>query len=161
MTTHASGAKLAQADLNASGLRVAVIASRFNHFLVEKLVDGAVDALVRHGAKAEDQSVIWVPGAWELPVVTQRIARSRKFDAIVCVGVLIKGSTHHFDFVANEASKGIAQVSLETSVPVTMGILTTDTLAQAIERAGTTMGNQGWNASLAAIEVANLFRQLD
>ena len=153
--------KTISVNLDASGLKVAIVASRFNQFLVEKLVVGALDALVRHGAKKSEQSIIWVPGAWEIPVVTQRIARQRQFNAIVCVGALIKGSTHHFDFVANEACKGIGQIALETGVPITMGILTTDSLTQAIERSGTTMGNQGYHAAMAAIEVSNIFRQID
>ena len=153
--------KTISAPLDASGLKVAIVASRFNQFLVEKLVEGALDALLRHGARKSDLSIIWVPGAWEIPVVTQRIARQHQFNAIVCVGVLIKGSTHHFDMVANEACKGIGQIALETGVPVTMGILTTDSLTQAIERCGTTMGNKGYSAAMAAIEVANIFRPID
>lgn len=149
------------ASLNASGLKIGIIASRFNHLLVEKLVDGALDAIVRHGGAAEDQTVAWVPGAWEIPLMAKKMAQSRQYDAIVCIGAIIKGSTYHFDYIAGEAVKGIAQVSIETGVPLTMGILTTDTLAQAIERSGTTMGNQGFSAALAAIELCNLIRQVE
>ena len=148
-----------ESNFNAQGLRCAIVASRFNQFLVEKLTEGALDALCRNGAKSEDQTLAWVPGAWEIPVVVKRLALSKKYDAIICVGVVLKGITSHFDYVAGEACKGIANISLETGVPVTMGIVTADTLTQAIERSGTTAGNYGWNAAMAAIEVANLFRQ--
>lgn len=148
-------------SLNASNLKFAIIASRFNQFIVEKLANGALDALTKHGATRSDQALLWVPGAWEIPVVTKKAARSGQFDAIICVGALIKGSTYHFDYVANETCKGIAQIALETGVPVTMGILTTDTLEQAIERSGATMGNSGFNAAAAAIETINLLRQLE
>jgi 6,7-dimethyl-8-ribityllumazine synthase len=153
--------KIISASLDASGLKFAIVASRFNQFLVERLVEGAQDALVRHGAKINDLTIVWVPGAWEIPVVTQRIARQRQFNGIVCVGVLIKGSTYHFDMIANEACNGIGQIALENGIPIAMGILTTDSLTQAIERSGTTMGNQGYSAAMAAIEVANIFRQID
>jgi 6,7-dimethyl-8-ribityllumazine synthase len=153
--------KTLTAHLNASGLKIGIIASRFNHMLVEKLVDGAMDALERHGAKLADQTVAWVPGAWEIPVVAQKMARSKRFDGIICIGAVIKGSTNHYEHVAGESVKGIAQVSLETSVPLTMGMLTTDTLAQAIERSGTTAGNQGFAAAMAVIELCNLVRQVE
>lgn len=150
-----------EANLDARGLKCAIIASRFNHFIVEKLVDGALDALTRHGASGDAQQVVWVPGSWEIPLVAQRIAGKGGFDAIICVGAVIRGGTAHFDYVAGEVSKGIAQVSLDAKLPVTMGILTTDNLEQSIERAGSKMGNKGFEAAVAAIEMANLLRVLD
>ena len=149
------------AQMNAAGLKIGIVASRFNHLLVEKLVEGAVDALLRHGALKQDLTVAWVPGAWEIPLVAKKMAQSRKYDGIICVGVVIKGSTYHFDYVAGEAVKGIAQVSLETGVPLTFGMLTTENLAQALERSGATMGNQGHSAAVAVIELCNLIRQIE
>jgi 6,7-dimethyl-8-ribityllumazine synthase len=154
-------AEIISAGLSAQGLKCALVASRFNALFVEKLVDGALDALVRHGANGADQAVAWVPGSWEIPLAAQRLAKSGRFDAIICLGAVIRGSTPHFDFVASECAKGISQVSLQTGVPVAMGILTTDTLEQAIERSGTKMGNKGWEAAAAAIEMANLLPRLD
>lgn len=150
-----------EAPLVATGLRCAIVASRFNHFIVEKLVDGAMDALIRHGGNGEAQTVVWVPGSWEIPLVAKRLVKRGKFDAVICVGAVIRGGTAHFDYVAGEVSKGIAQVSMESDVPVTMGILTTDNLEQSIERAGSKMGNKGWEAATAAIEMANLMRLID
>jgi len=152
--------KILQGNLNAQGLKIAIVASRFNQMIVDKLVDGALHALTQHGAHHEQQTILWVPGAWEIPVAAQRCAKSRQFDAIICVGALIKGSTYHFEYVASEACKGIAAIALETGVPVTMGILTTNSLTQAIERSGATMGNIGYNAAMAAIETTNLLRQI-
>lgn len=149
-----------EATLDAKGLRCAVVASRFNHFIVEKLVDGAIDALIRHGADGSEQLVTWVPGSWEIPLAAKKLAKRGDLDAIICVGAVIRGGTAHFDYVAGEVSKGIAQVSMECEVPVTMGILTTDNLEQSIERAGSKMGNKGWEAAAAAIEMANLNRLL-
>lgn len=154
-------ANVIEATLDATGLRCAIVASRFNHFLVEKLVGGASDALARHGANPSDQTLIWVPGSWEIPLACQQVAASKKYDAIIAVGAVIRGGTPHFDYVAGEVSKGIAQVSLATGLPITMGILTTDSLEQAIERAGTKMGNKGWEATTAAIEMVNLRKQLE
>ena len=153
--------KVIEATLDASGMTCAIVASRFNHFLVEKLVGGATDALARHGANPADQSLIWVPGSWEIPLACQRIAAAKKVDAIIAVGAVIRGGTPHFDYVAGEVSKGIAQVSLAHSLVITMGILTTDSLEQAIERSGTKMGNKGWEAATAAIEMVNLSKQLE
>lgn len=150
-----------EANLNSCGIRAAVIASRFNHFVVEKLAAGAIDGLVRHGADAGAQTIIWVPGAWELPLIAQKAARLKRFDAIICVGAIIKGETSHFDFVANYACSKIAQISLETGLPVTLGVLTVDNLEQAIDRSGGKMGNQGYNAALAAIECVNLLKTLE
>jgi 6,7-dimethyl-8-ribityllumazine synthase len=152
--------KVIEATLDATGLTCAIVASRFNHFLVEKLVGGATDALARHGATPGDQSLVWVPGSWEIPLACQQIAAAKKVDAIIAVGAVIRGGTPHFDYVAGEVSKGIAQVSLAHGMVITMGILTTDSLEQAIERSGTKMGNKGWEAATAAIEMVNLSKQL-
>ena len=154
------GAKVIEAGLHAKGMKTAIIASRFNNFIVEKLVDGAIDALVRHGADVADQTVVWVPGAWEVPLAAQQLAKRGGIDAIVAVGAVIKGGTPHFDFVAAEVGKGIAQVSLQSGLPITNGVLTTNTLEQSIERAGSKMGNKGWEAATAAIEMVNLVRAL-
>jgi 6,7-dimethyl-8-ribityllumazine synthase len=144
-----------------AGARFAVVASRFNHFVVDRLVEGAIDALVRHGAKAEAITVVRVPGAWELPAAVRRIAASKKVDAVVALGAVIRGSTPHFDYVAGEAAGGLASLSSAGSVPVAFGVLTTETVEQAVERAGTKSGNKGWDAALSAIEMVTLFRALD
>ena len=145
-----------EAGLVAEGKRFGIIASRFNDFITDRLVGGAVDALTRSGALDADIDVVKVPGAFEIPMVAQRMARSKKYHAVICLGAVIRGATPHFDYVCAEASKGIAQVSMETEVPVIFGIVTTDTIEQAIERAGTKAGNKGWSAAVAAIEMANL-----
>jgi 6,7-dimethyl-8-ribityllumazine synthase len=149
------------ASLDAAGLKTAIVASRFNHFIVEKLVGGALDGLVRHGADPSDQIVAWTPGALEIPVVAARFAKAAKVDAIICVGAVIRGGTAHFDYVAGEVSKGIGHITLESGIPVTMGVLTCDTLEQAIDRAGAKHGNKGYEAALAALEAANLLRLID
>ncbi|MGH2757884.1 MAG: 6,7-dimethyl-8-ribityllumazine synthase [Actinomycetota bacterium] len=141
-------------------LRVAVVTSRFNEALVERLVDGAIDCLARHGVPDEYISMTWVPGAFELPVAAKRIAASGEVDAVVCVGAVVRGETPHFDFVAGAAAHGITNAALETGVPITFGVLTTDDVDQASERAGGKMGNKGAEAALAAIEMANLFAAL-
>ena len=146
--------------LDAAGLRVAVVVSRFNELITRQLLEGARDGLRRHGADEETLSVVWVPGAFEIPPVAQRLARSSAFDAVVCLGAVIRGATPHFDHVANQTAAGIARAAQETGVPVIFGILTTDTIEQAIERAGTKAGNKGFDAAVAAIEMANLLRQL-
>jgi 6,7-dimethyl-8-ribityllumazine synthase len=146
--------------LDAAGLRVAVVVSRFNELITRQLLEGARDGLRRHGADEETLSVVWVPGAFEIPPVAQRLARSGAFDAVVCLGAVIRGATPHFDHVANQTAAGIARAAQETGVPVIFGILTTDTIEQAIERAGTKAGNKGFDAAVAAIEMANLLRQL-
>ena len=146
--------------LDAAGLRVAVVVSRFNELITRQLLEGARDGLRRHGADEETLSVVWVPGAFEIPPVAQRLARSGAFDAVVCLGAVIRGATPHFDHVANQTAAGIARAAQETGVPVIFGILTTDTIDQAIERAGTKAGNKGFDAAVAAIEMANLLRQL-
>jgi 6,7-dimethyl-8-ribityllumazine synthase len=142
------------------GARFALIASRFNSFIVERLVEGAVDSLVRHGAKKKSLTLYRVPGAWELPLVAARVAEKKEHDAIIVVGALIRGSTPHFDYIAAEVSKGLASVSMQTGVPISFGVLTTDTIEQAVERAGTKAGNKGAEAAAAAIELASLMGQL-
>ena len=143
------------------GARFAIIAARFNHFIVDRLVEGAVDALVRHGAEAANITIVRVPGAWEIPVIASRIAQKKTVDAIVAVGAVIRGSTPHFDHVAGEVSKGVASVSLATGVPIAFGVLTTDSIEQAVERAGTKAGNKGWDAAVTAIEMVGLRRAID
>jgi 6,7-dimethyl-8-ribityllumazine synthase len=143
------------------GARFAIVASRFNHFVVDRLVEGAVDALVRHGAEAQNVTVVRVPGAWELPIAVRRLAASKKVDAVIALGAVIRGSTPHFDYVAGEAAKGIGAAAAGGDVPVSFGVLTTDTIEQAVERAGTKQGNKGWDAALSAIEMVALARALD
>jgi len=143
------------------GAKFGIVASRFNHFIVDHLVGGAVDALARHGAEEANVSIIRVPGAWEIPVVVQRLAKARKVDAIISLAAVIRGSKPHFDYVAGEVSKGCAMVSLQTGIPVSFGVLTTDTIEQAIERAGTKAGNKGWDAACGAIEMVSLERALE
>lgn len=142
------------------GAKFAIVASRFNAFIVERLVEGAVDALVRHGADAKNVSVVRVPGAWEIPLVCQRLAKSGKLDAIIAVGAVIRGSTPHFDHVANAVSKGVAQATLDSGVPIAFGVLTTDSIEQAVERAGTKAGNKGFDAGVTAIEMVSLGKAL-
>jgi len=149
-----------EGQLNAKGLRVALVVSRFNEFLVDKLVAGARDCLQRHGADEAALTEIRVPGSFELPFAAKLAAESGRYDAIICLGAVIRGGTPHFEFIAAEAAKGIAQVGLASGVPTLFGVLTTDTLEQAIERAGTKSGNKGWDAALAAIELADLRRRL-
>ena len=152
--------KTIEGKLIATGLKVGIVASRFNEFITGKLLGGAEDAFIRHGGKADDIEVAWVPGAFEIPLIAQKMAASKKYDAIVCVGAVIRGSTPHFDMVANESVKGIAQAGLQNGIPVIYGVLTTDSIEQAIERAGTKAGNKGFDAMTAAIEMANLVQQL-
>lgn len=148
-----------------AGAKFAIVASRFNHFIVDRLVEGATDALVRHGADAANVTIVRVPGAWEVPIAVRHIAEAKdkkgpKVDAILALAAVIRGATPHFDYVAAEVSKGVAQVSMTTGVPVAFGVLTTDTIEQAIERAGTKAGNKGWDAAVSAIEMVSLFRGL-
>lgn len=147
--------------LLAEGMRFGIVASRFNEFITNKLLSGALDALIRHGAGEEDISVAWVPGTFEIPMTAQRMAKSGKYDAIICLGAVIRGATPHFDYVAAEASKGIAQVGLSTGVPTIFGVLTTESIEQAIERAGTKIGNKGSDAAVSAIEMVDLLRNMD
>jgi 6,7-dimethyl-8-ribityllumazine synthase len=143
------------------GRRLAVVASRFNNVITEKLVDGALDALVRHGVSADDVDVVWVPGAWELPSAARHLLASDRYSALVCVGAVIRGETPHFDYVAGEASRGLAVASAEFDIPIGFGLLTCDDNAQAEARAGGAHGNKGWDAALAALEMADLFDRLD
>ncbi len=140
------------------GIKIGIIASRFNEFITSKLVSGAQDCLTRHGVADDDISVAWVPGAFEIPVIAKKMAASGKYDAVICVGAVIRGATSHYDYVCNEVSKGIAAVSLETGLPVLFGILTTDTIEQAIERAGTKAGNKGTDCAMSALEMVNLIK---
>jgi 6,7-dimethyl-8-ribityllumazine synthase len=147
--------------LSAEGFRFAIIVSRFNDFICSRLAEGAMDALLRHGADAEALKIVKVPGAFEIPLVAKRLSLSGHYDAVICLGAVIRGATSHFEYVAAEVSKGIASVALETDVPITFGILTTDNLEQAIERAGSKAGNKGFEAAMVAIEMANLLKKLE
>ncbi len=150
-----------EGELKAEGFRFGVVASRFNHLLVDRLVEGALDCILRHGGRREDITIVRVPGSWEIPVVVKRLLKREDIDAVIALGVLIRGSTPHFEYIAAEVSKGLASVSLELGKPVSFGIITADTLEQAVERAGTKMGNKGWESALSAIEMVNLIRKLD
>lgn len=152
--------KIFEGKLLAQELRFGIIVSRFNDFIGERLLGGALDALKRSGADEKNVAVFKVPGAFEIPLLAKKVAGTGHYDALICLGAVIRGSTPHFDYVANEVSKGIASVSLETGVPVSFGVLTTDTIEQAIERAGTKAGNKGWDAAISAIEMANLIKQI-
>ena len=149
-----------QGNLVATNLKVAVVVARFNEFITSKLLGGAKDALIRHGAQEADIHTIWVPGAFEIPLIAQKAAQSGKYDAIICLGTVIRGSTPHFDYVCAEVSKGVAQTSLKFNIPVAFGVLTTENIEQAIERAGTKAGNKGYDGAVSAIEIANLLKQL-
>ena len=144
-----------------SGIKVGVVASRFNEFITSKLVAGAMDGLIRQDVNEDDVDVAWVPGAFEVPLIAKKMAGSGKYDAVICVGAVIRGSTSHYDYVCSEVSKGIASVSLSSGIPVMFGILTTDTIEQAIERAGTKAGNKGYDCALGAIEMVNLIREIE
>lgn len=150
-----------EVTLNGTGLKVGVVVARWNDFITSKLLAGAEDCLVRHDVATQDIDVAWVPGAYEIPLVAKKLATSKKYDAVVCLGAVIRGSTPHFDYVAGEVSKGIAKVSHETEVPVIFGVVTTDTIEQAVERAGTKAGNKGWEAALSAIEMAKLVKKFE
>lgn len=154
-------AKVFEGKLLAEGMTFGIIASRFNEFITNKLLSGAIDSLVRHGASEENISIAWVPGTFEIPMTALKLAKSGKYDAIICLGAVIRGSTPHFDYVAAEASKGIAQVGFSTGVPTIFGVLTTENIEQAIERAGTKIGNKGSDAAVSAIEMVNLLRNID
>ncbi len=147
-----------EGTLLGKGLKFGVVASRFNEFITQKLLAGAQDALLRHGVAENDIEVAWVPGSFEIPLIANKMAQSRKYDAVICLGTVIRGSTPHFEYIASEASKGIARIGLDTGVPVLFGIITADTIEQAIERAGTKMGNKGFDAAVDAIEMANLVK---
>ncbi|MGI6294885.1 MAG: 6,7-dimethyl-8-ribityllumazine synthase [Armatimonadota bacterium] len=149
-----------EGQLVAKDLKIGIVASRFNEFITNKLVEGAIDALTRHGVEDSDIAVAWVPGAFEIPMVARKLAESGKCDAVICLGAVIRGSTPHFDYVAAEVSKGVAQVGMNTGVPTIFGVITTDNIEQAIERAGTKAGNKGFEAGESAIEMVNLFRSM-
>lgn len=149
-----------EGNLIAQGLKIGIAAARFNEFIVSKLVSGAEDGLQRHGVKESDIDLAWVPGAYELPLAAKKMAKSGKYDAVICLGAVIRGSTPHFDYVCAEVSKGVANVSLDSEVPVIFGVITTDSIEQAIERAGTKAGNKGFDAASTAIEMANLLKQI-
>lgn len=146
--------------LDGSGKRFGLVASRFNELITRKLVEGAMDCLIRHNVNKDAITIVWVPGAFEIPLAAQKMARSKQYDAVVCLGAVIRGGTPHFDYVAAEVSKGIAKVALDEAMPVIFGVLTTDTIEQAVERAGTKAGNKGWDAALGAIEMVDLFSKL-
>lgn len=158
--TQTNGFNYIEGNLIADNLKVAIVVGRFNDFITMRLLDGAKDSLIRHGVKASDVTISFVPGAFELPLVAKKLAASKKYDAVIALGAVIRGSTPHFDYVCNEAAKGIAQASMQTEVPIIFGVLTTDSIEQAIERAGTKAGNKGWEAAVTAIEMANILKQL-
>ncbi|MBI5117973.1 6,7-dimethyl-8-ribityllumazine synthase [Candidatus Poribacteria bacterium] len=152
--------KVFEGQLIAKGKKFGIVASRFNEFITNKLLEGALDALKRHGAKDEEIEIAWVPGSFEIPYAAQRMAEGKKYDAVICIGAVIRGSTPHFEYIASEVTKGIAQTGLKTGVPVIYGVITPDTLEQAIERAGTKAGNKGFQAAMSAIEMVNLFDKI-
>ena len=152
--------KTLEGKITGKGLKVAVVVSRFNEFITNKLLSGAVDCLTRHDCKEENITVAWVPGAFEIPMVAKKLAMSKKYDAVICLGAVIRGATPHFDYVCAECAKGIAQVGMESSVPVTFGVLTTENIQQAVERAGSKSGNKGVDAAMAAMEMASLMKEI-
>lgn len=152
--------KVLEGNLIAENLKFAIVAGRFNEFITNKLIGGALDALKRHGADENQIELVWVPGAFEIPIIAKKIAEKKQVDAVICLGAVIRGATPHFEYVSSEVSKGVASVGLDTGVPVIFGVLTTDTIEQAIERAGTKAGNKGFDAAMTAIETANLIKQL-
>ncbi len=152
--------KTIEGKLSAKGRKFALVVGRFNEFISRKLLDGALDCLMRHHCESEDVTVVWVPGSFEIPLVAKKMAKTGNYDAVICLGAVIRGATPHFDYVAAEVSKGVAQSALETELPVIFGVITSDTIEQAIERAGTKAGNKGWDAALSAIEMADLFKKL-
>lgn len=152
--------KIIEGELQAKGLKFGIVVSRFNDFITSKLLDGALDALLRHGAKEEDIDVVRVPGSFEIPMVARKLALKGTYNALICLGTIIRGATPHFEYIAAEVSKGIASASMETGLPIAFGIITSDTIEQAIERAGTKSGNKGWDAAMTAIEMAQLLKNL-
>lgn len=153
--------RVLEGKLVASGLKVGIVAARFNEFIVSELVSGALDGLKRHDVKEEDIDIAWVPGAFEIPLIADKMAKSKKYDAVICLGTVIRGATSHYDYVCNEVSKGIAQVSLNTGIPVLFGVVTTENIEQAIERAGTKAGNKGYDCALSAIEMVQLIKEVE
>ena len=152
--------KIVQGFLNAQGKSFAIVISRFNEFISQKLLDGALDCLIRHGGDEKKINVYWVPGSFEIPLIAQKLGTSGKYDAVICLGSIIRGDTPHFEYITSEVAKGIAQVSLQSGIPVIFGVITSDTIEQAIERAGTKSGNKGWNAALSAIEMVDLVKNI-
>ena len=153
-------ANIIEGKLTAKGKKIGIVASRFNELISNQLLSGAKDCLVRHDCKETDITVAWVPGSFEIPLAAKKMAKSKKYDVVICLGAIIRGGTPHFDYIAAEVSKGVAQVGLESGLPVIFGVLTTDTIEQALERAGTKAGNKGWDAALSAIEMVDLFSKL-
>ena len=153
--------KIIEGKITAKGHKFAIVVARFNEFITSKLLGGALDALKRHEAAEKDISVVWVPGAFEIPLVAKKLAESGKYDAVICLGAVIRGSTSHYDLVCSEVAKGIAQVSLKSNLPVIFGVVTTDNIEQAVERAGTKAGNKGFDAAMSAMEMVNLFADID
>ncbi|MCI8296163.1 MAG: 6,7-dimethyl-8-ribityllumazine synthase [Lachnospiraceae bacterium] len=153
--------KTFEGNLVAREIKIGIVAARFNEFITSKLVSGAIDGLTRHDVKTEDIHVAWVPGAFEIPLIASKMAKSGKYDAVICLGAVIRGSTSHYDYVCSEVSKGIASVSLSSQIPVMFGVLTTENIEQAIERAGTKAGNKGYDCALGAIEMVNLIREIE
>lgn len=149
-----------EGKLVAEGMKVGIVVARFNEFITSKLLSGAIDGLVRHDVNEDDVDVAWVPGAFEIPLVASKMAKSRKYDAVICLGAVIRGSTSHYDYVCNEVSKGIAAVSMENDIPVMFGVITTENIEQAIERSGSKAGNKGYECALGAIEMVNLIRKI-
>lgn len=152
--------KTLEGKLLAEGLKIGIVVARFNEFITSKLLSGAEDTLLRHGANGDDITVAWVPGAFEIPLIAKKMAKSGKYDGIICLGAVIRGATSHYDYVCNEVSKGVALVNIETEVPTAFGVLTTENIEQAVERAGTKAGNKGSDAAMAVIEMVNLAKQL-
>jgi 6,7-dimethyl-8-ribityllumazine synthase len=152
--------KIFEGELQAKGLKFCIVISRFNEFITGKLLDGAMDALIRHGAKEEDIDIVKVPGSFEIPVIARKMALKGVHNAIICLGTVIRGATPHFDYIAAEVTKGIASASMETGIPIAFGVLTCDTIEQAVERAGTKSGNKGWDAALTSIEMAQVMKKL-
>lgn len=150
-----------EGNLIANGMKFGIVAARFNEFIVSKLIGGAEDALLRHGAKDDDITLAWVPGAFEIPTAAKQMAQSGKYDAVICLGAVIRGATSHYDYVCNEVSKGIAHISLETGLPIMFGVVTTENIEQAVERAGTKAGNKGYDVAVAAIEMVDLMKKLN
>ena len=153
--------KLYEGKLVSEGIKVGIVCARFNEFIVSKLLSGCEDTLLRHGVQAEDIAVAWVPGAFEIPLIASKMAKSGKYDAVICLGAVIRGSTTHYDYVCNEVSKGVAQVGMTTGVPTIFSVVTTENIEQAIERAGTKAGNKGVDGAMAAMEMANLLKKID
>ncbi|MCI8827748.1 MAG: 6,7-dimethyl-8-ribityllumazine synthase [Ruminiclostridium sp.] len=153
--------KTFEGNLIAKSMKVGIVAARFNEFITNKLLGGAMDGLLRHGVQEEDIQVAWVPGAFEIPLIASKMAKSGKYDAVICLGAVIRGSTTHYDYVCSEVSKGIATVSLHSDIPVMFGVLTTENIEQAIERAGTKAGNKGYDCALGAVEMVNLIREIE